>query len=149
METTARSDKLMPPIDMSRVKNEKGVKEKIKQLLDKFGWFHWMPGANGYGAQGVHDHLALKDGVFISVEAKFGSNKPVPTQKAFARHVMTNDGFSFCVNEKNIDHLAWWLESFGTAVLAQMRSGGDEESVPPEHGARMLNAISVLTEPFA
>lgn len=132
--------KLIPPIDVSRVKNEKGVKELVKALLNAHGWFTWMPGANGYGAQGVPDHLALKDGVFLAVEAKFGSNKPKATQKAFAAHIIANDGFAFCVNEKNIDHLAWWLTSFEFAKQAQMR----KEEIPQEHGARMLNAMHEL-----
>src|SRR5690606_25377903 len=120
----------------------KGVKEKIKALLNAHGWFTWMPGANGFGAQGVSDHLAIKDGVFLAIEAKFGSNKPKPLQKAFAAQIISNDGFAFCVNERNIDHLAWWLESFELSVKAQ-RAG---QEVSPEHGARMLNAMSVLTD---
>jgi hypothetical protein len=135
---------LIAPIDMSKVKDEKGVKAKIKLLLNFHGWFTWMPGANGYGQQGVHDHLALKDGVFLSIEAKFGSNKPKPLQCSFAAQVIANDGFSFCVNERNIDHLAWWLESFEIAKQHQMQ----QLEVPQEHGARMLNAISALTDMF-
>lgn len=135
---------LTPPLDMSRVTNEKGVKQKIKQLLDHAGWFHWMPAANGFGAQGVPDHLALKDGVFLAVEAKFGSNKPKPLQKSFAAQIIANDGFAFCVNEKNIDHLAWWLESF--AIAAKCQQEGLE--VPSEHGARMLNAMNAMMELF-
>ena len=154
--TTAPSDPKAPyptPIDMSRVTNEKGVKSKIKQLLDHYGYFHWMPGANGYGTQGVSDHLAIKDGVFLAIEAKFGSNKPKPTQKAFAAQIIANDGFAFCVTEKNIDHLAWWLESFAIAQEASRQALNEkrdpDQAVPPEHGARMLNAISVLTDLFA
>lgn len=142
MEMPAPSDRLTPPLDVSRIKNEKGVKSLIKQLLDKHGWFHWMPGANGYGTQGVSDHTALKDGVFLVIEAKFGANKPKTTQKAFAAHITANDGYAFCVNEKNIDHLAWWLESFEIAKLAQMR----REEIPAEHGSRLLNAIQALSE---
>lgn len=152
----ALSDKKHPltaPIDVSRVKDEKGVKTLIKRLLDYHGWFHWMPSANGYGMQGVSDHLALKDGVFLAVEAKFGTNKPKPTQKAFAAQVMSNDAFAFCVNEKNIDHLAMWLESFEIAKQYSKRAletgSNPEEAVPHEHGARMLNAISALTDLFA
>ena len=140
----SKPHRLTPPIDVSRIKNEKGVKALIKQLLDHYGWFHWMPAANGYGTSGVHDHLALKDGVFLTVEAKFGTNKPKPLQSSFAAQVIANDGFSFCVNERNIDHLAWWLESFQIAVEHQQRS----MEPPAEHGSRMLNAISVLTDPF-
>ena len=146
--TTAPSEPTTPfptPIDMSRVKDEKGMKSKIKQLLDHHGYFHWMPGANGYGTQGISDHLAIKDGVFVAIEAKFGNNKPKPTQKSFAAQIIANNGFAFCVNEKNIDHLAWWLASFDVAVWSQVMG----QEVPPEHGSRMLNAISVLTDGFA
>lgn len=135
---------LQPPIDMSKVKNEKGVKQRIKQLLDAYGWFHWMPAANGYGQQGVSDHAAIKDGVFLVIEAKFGYNKPKPLQKSFAAQITVNSGMAFCVNEKNIDHLAYWLDSFDVAVAAQSRG----EEVPTEHGSRMLNAISALTDMF-
>lgn len=136
---------MIAPLDMGKVHDEKGVKAKIKQLLNFHGWFTFMPGANGYGQQGIHDHLALKNGVFITIEAKFGYNKPKPLQKAFAAQVIANDGYAFCVNEKNIDHLAMWLESFEHATQAQIKG----RDIPAEHGARMLNAISVLTDPFA
>lgn len=137
--------KLHPPLDVSRIKNENGVKELVKKLLDAHGWFHFAVPANGMGSSGVHDRLALKDGVFISLELKYKYNKPSTLQKAFAAQVLANDCFAFCVNEKNIDHLAWWLESFEIAKQCQI-AGRD---VPSEHGSRMLNAISVLTDPFA
>lgn len=150
---TAHSEKkhpLMAPLDVSRITNEKGVKTLIKRLLDFHGYFHWMPGANGYGMQGISDHLALKDGVFVAIEAKFGANKPKPTQKAFAAQIIANDAYAFCVNEKNIDHLAMWLESF-----AQLQAGSKaaldqgkrpEDMVDPVHGSRCLNAIAALME---
>lgn len=145
--TTVPSKKhpLATPIDVSRVKNEKGVKTLVKRLLDFHGWFSFMPGANGYGQQGVHDFLTLKNGVFLTIETKFAYNKPTPVQKGFAAQIMANDGFSFAVNEKNIDHLAMWLESFEIATQHQQRG----QEVPPEHGARLLNAISALTDLFA
>lgn len=144
MTAPSKPHALIAPIDMSRVHNEKGVKAKIKQLLDFHGYFHWMPAANGYGTQGVSDHIALKSGVLIVIEAKFGSNKPKPMQCIFAGHIIANDAYAFCVNEKNIDHLAYFLESFEIATQAN----GQGVEVPPEHGARMLNAIVALTEPF-
>lgn len=136
---------LTPPLDVSKIKDEKGVKKLIKRLLDLHGWFHWMPPANGFGTTGVSDHLALKDGVFLAIEAKHAYNKPKPMQKAFAGQVIANSAYAFCVNEKNIDHLAYWLESFQVAVEHQTRG----EPVPDEHGARLLNAISALTDLFA
>jgi hypothetical protein len=143
--TPSKPHPLTPPIDVSRVSKEKDVKTLIKRLLDFHGWFHWMPAANGYGAQGVSDHLAIKDGVFLAVEAKFGSGKPSTLQKAFCAQIMSNSGFAFCVNESNIDHLAWWLESFEIA-RQQQQEGKQPDS---EHGSRLLNAISVLTDAFA
>ena len=137
-------EKLVPPIDVSRVKNEKDVKKLIKALLNAHGWFTWMPGANGYGTQGVLDHMAIKDGAFLVVEAKFGYNKPKATQKAFAAQVLANDCMAVCVNEKSIDHFSWFLTSFHFAQMAQMKG----EEVPEEHGARMMNALTVLMEPW-
>ncbi len=132
------------PIDVSKVHDEKGVKKIIKLILNHFGWFTWMPAANGFGAQGVSDHLALKSGVFLAVEAKFGTNKPKPMQKAWAGHVLTNNGYAFCVSERNIDHLAWFLDSFEHSVAAQIAG----RPIPDEHGARMVNAIAALTDAF-
>ena len=144
---------LVAPLDVSRVHNERGVKDWIKRLLNFHGWFTWMPAANGYGAQGVSDHLAIKDGVFIAIEAKFGSNKPKPTQKAFAAQIIANNGYAFCVNEKNIDHLAMWLESFAIlseqSRLALANGQTPEDTVSAEHGSRCLNAMAALTELFA
>ena len=141
----AKPHPLIAPLDVSKIKDEKGVKTLIKRLLDFHGWFHWMPAANGFGTMGVSDHNAIKDGVFIVIQAKFGRGKATPLQKKFAQHIITNDGYAFCVNERNIDHLAMFLESFEHAVLAQ-RNG---KEVPIEHGSRMLNAISALTDGFA
>lgn len=143
--TTAKPHPLIAPLDVSKIKDEKGVKTLIKRLLDFHGWFHWMPAANGFGAQGISDHLAIKSGVFLVVEAKFGTNKPKPLQKGFGLQIIANDAYAFCVNEKNIDHLAMWLESF-EASIQFVKNGGDPENIPQEHGARMLNAIAVLTD---
>lgn len=141
----AKPHPLIAPLDVSKIKDEKGVKTLIKRLLDFHGWFHWMPAANGYGTLGVSDHAAIKDGVFLVVEAKFGANKAKPLQKQFAQQIIANDAYAFLVNERNIDHFAMWLESFEHAKRAQMAS----TEIPIEHGSRLLNAISVLTDGFA
>ncbi len=148
LPTTAPSKPhpLIAPIGAAlRCKKEKDVKDLIKRLLDFHGWFTWMPPANGYGTMGVSDHNAVKDGIFIVIEAKFGRGKPTAQQRAFAAQIMANDCYAFCVNERNIDHLAWFLESFEIAKQHQSRG----EDVPQEHGSRMLNAISALTDMWA
>lgn len=137
--------KLHPPIDVSRIKKENGVKDLVKALLDAHGWFHFAVSAGGFSTPGLHDRFALKDGVFLTVEVKFGTRKVTAMQRAFGAQIIANDAYSFCVNERNIDHLAWWLESFEIAKQCQMQG----REVPPEHGSRLLNAISVLTDMFA
>lgn len=127
------------------LKSEKGVKHQIKKLLTAHGWFYWMPAANGYGMQGVSDFCAIKDGVFLTIEAKFGYNKPTATQILFAKSIIANSAFAFCVNEKSLPFLRDWLDSFAVAQQCQMQG----QEVPPEHGSRMLNAISVMMDPFA
>lgn len=135
---------ICPPINVSRWRSEKQVKQKVKQILDFFGWFHWMPATGGYGVSGVHDFNALKDGAFLSIETKFGPGKATALQSSYAAQVIANTSFAFLVNEKNIDHLVWYLQSFAEARECQMRG----QEVPPEHGSRMLNSISVLTDGF-
>lgn len=120
---------------------EAHVKDDVKALLDKYGWFWFMPPANGYGASGISDFIAIKGGVFLAVETKFGSNKPTALQIGFLNSIRACRGFAFVVNEKNLEWMDAFLESFDIAVLAQAR----QQEVPPEHGARMINALAELS----
>ncbi len=137
--------KLHPPLDVSRIRNENGVKELVKKLLDAHQWFHFAIPAGQFSSGGLHDRFAIRNGVLITIELKYKYSKATAQQKNFARQVLENDCFAFCVNERNIDHLAWWLESF--AIATQCQQAG--KPIPDAHGARMLNAISVLTDGFA
>lgn len=153
----AKPDTITPPIDVSRIKDEKGVKAKVKQLLNKWGWFSWMPSANGYGVSGVSDFNAINAGVFLVIETKFGANKPTPLQKSYAGHIIANSGFAFVVTEKNLDHLAWWLESFAMSVTgvrqlkdeSELSDANVQAAIGMDHGSRMMNAMQVLTAGWA
>jgi hypothetical protein len=124
------------------MRNEKDVKAKVKKLLDKRGWFWFMPPANAFGKSGISDLIALKAGVFLAIETKFGSNKPTALQVGFLDSVRQEDGFGFVVNDKNVEWLDAFLDSFAIAAEAQ----GAKQPVPEEHGARMINAIRELTQ---
>lgn len=121
-------------------KSEKDVKKQIKKLLDAHGWFWWMPPANGYGKVGISDLNALKNGVFLAVEAKFGSNKPTPMQKAFLESINAESGFGFVVNDANIDAFETFLVNFGeqTDLVAK------EQKMSNEGGATLIDAIRAL-----
>lgn len=123
------------------IKNEKGVKARVKKLLDQHGWFWWMPAANGFGTQGIADFLAVRKGVFMAVETKFGSNKPSALQRAFLDSIAAEDCFAFVVNEDNIETFATFLQLFDDSITRTAASGQ-----PPteEQGSGMLDAIRHL-----
>lgn len=123
------------------MRNERDVKRKVKAILDAHGYYWWMPPANGYGKAGISDIHALKAGVFVVIETKFGSNKPTALQIGFLNSIRGEQGFAFVVNDRNIDWLEAFCESFDIATTAQIK----REAVPDEHGARMLNAIAELS----
>lgn len=122
-------------------KSEKDVKKEIKRLLTEHGWFFWMPPMNGYGASGVSDILAVRAGVFLAVEAKFGYNRPSTLQKAFLMSIMAESCFGFVVDDETIVAFRSWLEAFdrATAMTALGKSPADED------GAAMLDAIKFMT----
>lgn len=129
-------------VKLKPMRDEKGVKENIKRIFDHFGWFWWMPPANGYGKVGVSDFHAIKDSVFMVVEAKFGSNKPTVHQKAFIGSVQAMDGFGFVVNDKTVEHLYWFLKDFNAEAIR----AGEEHKISHEGGARMIDALRALME---
>ena len=124
------------------MKNEKDVKAKVKKLLDKHQYFWWMPPANGYGKAGISDFHAIKRGVFLSVETKFGTNKPTALQVGFLNSIRQESGFAFVVTDRNIDCFATWLQAFDNAAEAV----GSNKAVAGQDGADMLDAIAALSE---
>ena len=126
---------------MPSYRNEKDVKKQVKALLDRFGYFWFMPPANGYGKAGISDIIALWRGTMIAIETKFGSNKPTPLQIGFLNSIRKEDGFAFVVSDRNIDWLEAFLESFENATMAQAKG----EKPRDEDGARMINALAELS----
>lgn len=121
--------------------NEKDVKREVKRILDKRDWFWWMPPANGFGRAGISDINAIKNGVFLAIETKFGKNKPTPAQRAFLESVMASRGYGFVVNENRVEWLSSFLDAFDRSADAVQKGGKPS----PEDGAMMLNAIKILT----
>lgn len=124
---------------------EKDVKAAVKDLLKKDGWFYWMPAANGFGVTGVSDILAIRKGVFLAIETKFGGNKPTAMQVAFLNSINAENAFGFVVDEKRIGTLSQWLAAFNRASIAT----SNKQAVAPEDGAALLDCIRVMTEELA
>lgn len=127
------------------MKSEKDVKQRVKKLLDQHNYFWFMPPANGYGKAGISDILALRGGIFLAIETKFGTNKPSPLQIGFLNSIGAEQGFAFVVSDRNISFFENWLTAFDKAVEAKMKN----EELDPAYGAMMFNALKVLTEPLA
>lgn len=121
--------------------NEKDVKRKVKALLTKHGWFWWMPPSNAFGRTGIADFGAVRAGVFMAIETKFGGNKPTAMQLAFLTSVQAESCLAFVVDEARVSVLQRWLEAFDASTEAVAA----KREVTPEDGATMVNCIRVLT----
>jgi hypothetical protein len=123
--------------------NEADVKRQVKKILDNAGWFWWMPAANAFGKAGTSDFLALRSGVFLTVETKFGRNKPSAMQVAFLNSVNAENGMGFVVNDRTVETFREWMDLFlKSAELMQQPDG----KIPPEDGARMLDLMREMTQ---
>lgn len=92
----------MSRIHVPSFKDEGCVKREIKKVLKRYRLHWWMPGASQFGTSGTHDFCIVQCGLFWTVEAKFGYNKPSENQVTFAESVQRNGGLSLCINEVNI-----------------------------------------------
>ena len=124
------------------MKSEKDVKTQVKKLLDKHSWFWFMPPANAYGRSGISDFCAIRNGVFLAIETKFGKGKVSPLQRGFLGSVMSQHAFGFVVNENNLDWLDRWLTGFERSA----QSIAENKTMKHEDGAELIDALSALTE---
>ena len=120
----------------------KTVKAPVKKLLTKYGWFWWMPAANQFGVSGVADILAIKKGMFIAIETKFGRNDPTPMQLAFLNSVRAEDHFAFVVRENTLLALGQFLNYLDQSIAY----AAQQEIAPAEIGGAMLDAIKAMTD---
>jgi hypothetical protein len=128
---------------MRKYENEGDVKKEVKKILNQHEWFWWMPPANGFGKSNV-DFNAIRGGVFMAIETKYDKRKCTPLQLAYLSSIQKEDGFGFVVTEKNIEHFRTWMQVFDRSAKAMMA----QQTIPPEDGAAMLEAIRILTEPY-
>lgn len=126
------------------MRNEKDVKRRVKKLLDQYDWFWWMPPANGFGHVGISDFHAIKDGVFIAIETKFGTRQLTPQQRAFLESINAATGFGFVVNDSNLGQLESFLSNFGQSV----KDVSEKKQMANEAGAALLDAIRALQMPI-
>lgn len=83
---------------------EKGIKEKIKQILKSNKIFYFMPSASIYGKSGVADFICCINGAFIAIEAKYKS-KQTSLQSLWQNELVHAKGVYMLIDENNIDIL--------------------------------------------
>jgi hypothetical protein len=139
---------MMSPMPRKKKETEgKLVKPKIRQLLDKHGWFWWNVHSSIYGdSTGVSDIHAVGPGVFMVIEAKHTKTSGAPTemQKGFLRSIATCQHFAFVVNELTLEVFERFLDAFAKSVKAE--EAGYE--VAPEDGSTMLDCMKILTAAY-
>lgn len=105
-----------------KARNEKKVKQKVRQILDSFNAYHFMPATHGYGVSGTHDIVVCYRGLFVSIETKATEKqKPTALQTLAARQVLDAGGIALLIHADNTPLVASTLQ-----VLA---AGG----VPPSY----------------
>jgi pantoate kinase len=91
---------------------EAKVKEKIKKILKEHGVYYAMPMGTGYGNSGVPDFLCCLQGQFVAVEAKAGKGIPTALQEKNLRDIKVSGGYSWVVNEENLDEFKTWVQEY-------------------------------------
>lgn len=89
--------------------NENAVKQHVRELLTKYGWLNWPNAAGPFSVGGIEDRGALRNGMYLAVECKFGTGKLTVLQEARGRSILAAGGFWWVVNEKNIGDFEAWL----------------------------------------
>ena len=87
------------------------VKRKITATLKQRGVWWTTPAQRGFSKPGVPDYLCLYRGVFFSIEAKAGKNKPTKLQVKEMESIRDNGGYTLVINEENLDQVSQFINS--------------------------------------
>jgi hypothetical protein len=127
---------------LPNTQNESHVKARVKKLLSKHQWFWWMTPANGFGRSGISDFCAIKQGMFLAIETKYGSNDPSAMQTAYLDSVRACDHFAFVVRDTTLDAFEMFLVYLDKSIEFSAR----QEIPPAEIGGPLLDAIKRLID---
>lgn len=92
------------------MKKEKDVKEAIKKILKERGIWFTMPHQAGFSQVGVPDFICCFNGHFLTIEAKFGNNKPTFAQRLRMAEIVEAGGTALVINDRNIGDLEGILD---------------------------------------
>jgi hypothetical protein len=87
------------------------VKAKIKELLNAYGVWFYMPVSMGFGVHGVPDFLCLVKGTFFAIEAKAGNAQPTGLQQMQMTRLRGAGAKVFVINAAKINDLEYYLST--------------------------------------
>ena len=97
------------------------VKNAIKEVLDKFGVYYFMPVQTGFGAAGLDFHCVIPVWVPLSglmlpmaffIEAKRPGKGPTDRQEQFAKDRWEQQHARTFVIDGDVGELTKWLQGF-------------------------------------
>lgn len=88
---------------------EAKVKKKVVDLLKAAGAYYFFPATGGFGRSGVPDIVACRNGAFIGIECKAGSNKTTALQENELQKIRAAGGNAFVVSEDTLKYLPQYL----------------------------------------
>lgn len=95
------------------------MKQQVKEILDRYVLWYYMPVQGGYGVSGIPDFIVCVCGHFLAIETKAGKNKQKPMQVR-QQLLIRQDGGGICevVTENGIADLEFYLRHLGAVPRA-------------------------------
>ena len=90
---------------------ENDVKADVKELLTKYGWTHWANSAGPHSVPGIEDRSALRRGMFLAVESKFGKRELTVLQQNRLDAVAAAGGYVWVARETNLEAFEMLLKN--------------------------------------
>ena len=90
---------------------EAKVKKAVRQILENYKTYHFMPIGGPYSKAGIPDIVGSYKGKFFAIECKAGKGKPTALQEREIQLINESGARAIVVNEANIDDVAAMLES--------------------------------------
>jgi hypothetical protein len=83
------------------------IKDKVSAMLQRHGFWYFLPGNNGFGKSGIPDFICCIEGQFVGIECKATQDKqPTALQLKRKVEIRTAGGMWFLIGSQTaIDDL--------------------------------------------
>jgi hypothetical protein len=98
---------------------ESKVKKKVKEILNEYKPYMFMPSMNGYGSSGVPDIVACIQGRFYGIECKANGNKPTKLQLKNLYDIVKAGGVGIVVDEKSVGVFKIMMDNYVSGMGQQ------------------------------